>query len=73
MILESLAPQKLGFSLYGRSKSSIYNSIQEGSFPRQIKMGDGEKAAISFIEAEIQEWINQRVIKSRQSLEKRVG
>lgn len=42
----------------GFQKSSIYNRIAEGSFPRPVPLGD---RAVAWVEDEIQEWIDSRI------------
>ena len=46
----------------GLSRSTIYNRIDDGTFPKQIKIG---KRSMAFIESEIEEWIQTRIIESR--------
>ena len=46
----------------GLSKSTIYNRISEGSFPRQISLGG---RAVGWIANEIDEWIVKQVSQSR--------
>jgi prophage regulatory protein len=42
----------------GLSRSTIYNLINEGSFPTKIKLG---ARAIGFLEADIDAWILSKV------------
>ena len=42
----------------GFQKSSIYNRITEGIFPRPVPLG---ARAVAWVEDEIQEWINSRI------------
>jgi prophage regulatory protein len=42
----------------GFQKSSIYNRIAEGIFPRPVPLG---ARAVAWIEDEIQEWIDSRI------------
>lgn len=44
--------------LTGLSRSSIYQYIQDGTFPKQIAIG---LRAVAWIEIEIHDWINQRI------------
>jgi prophage regulatory protein len=50
--------------LTGRSRSSIYAGIKDGSFVQPIKLGP---RAIGFLEKEIDEWIKRRVEQTRTS------
>ena len=40
------------------SKSSIYRQIQEGTFPKQVRIG---RSHIAFREAEVRAWIKSRL------------
>jgi prophage regulatory protein len=42
----------------GFQKSSIYNRITEGIFPRPVPLG---ARAVAWVEDEIQEWIDSRI------------
>ena len=44
--------------LTGLSRSTIYLRIQQGSFPRQIKLG---ARAVGWLGSEIQDWIELRI------------
>lgn len=44
--------------LTGLSRSSIYQFIQDGIFPKQIKIG---LRAVAWIETEIHDWVNKRI------------
>ncbi|MEX0447948.1 helix-turn-helix transcriptional regulator [Xenorhabdus sp. SGI246] len=46
----------------GYSKAWIYKLISDGEFPKQVKIGP---RSIAFIEAEIDDWIAQRIAESR--------
>jgi len=46
----------------GLSKSSIYARIAEGTFPKQIPLGS---RLVVWVEADIQNWINERVLAAR--------
>lgn len=46
----------------GLSRSSIYQGIADGTFPRPIKLG---LRSVGWLEDEIDEWIRQRVEASR--------
>lgn len=47
----------------GLSRSSIYLRISEGNFPKQIDLGGGR--AVGWLEADIQNWIKNRLTESR--------
>jgi len=42
----------------GLGRSTIYNLIAEGNFPKQIKL---TPRSSGWLESEVQEWINSRV------------
>lgn len=42
----------------GLSRSIIYKRISEGTFPRQVSLGD---RAVGWIEQEIDDWIASRI------------
>jgi prophage regulatory protein len=44
------------------SRSSIYNKISRGEFPRPINLG---ARAVAWLESEIDQWVELRVSKSR--------
>ncbi|AVJ61472.1 helix-turn-helix transcriptional regulator [Klebsiella variicola] len=46
----------------GYSKAWLYRLMGEQRFPSAIKIG---ARSIAFIESEIDEWINQRIVESR--------
>ena len=46
----------------GVSKSSIYQWISEGTFPRPIPLGG---RAVGWIESEVDDWMNRRIEASR--------
>ena len=46
----------------GLSRSTIYNYIEDGTFPKQIKIG---KRAMAFVDSEIEEWVQTRITESR--------
>ena len=50
--------------LTGLSASTIYALIQEGEFPKQIKLG---KRAVGWLVSEIETWVRDRHIQSRPS------
>ena len=46
----------------GLSRSSIYASIQQRTFPRPVKIGP---RAVGWVDSEIHEWIGKRIEASR--------
>ena len=42
----------------GMSRSSIYNAVKEGTFPRQINLGP---RAVGWLESSIDTWIQGRI------------
>jgi prophage regulatory protein len=42
----------------GLSRSSIYQQISEGTFPKQFNLGP---RAVGWLESDIQDWINARI------------
>ena len=48
----------------GLSRSTIYLRISEGSFPKPISLGS---RAVGWIEAEVNDWLNQRIENTRNS------
>ncbi len=55
----------------GLSRSTIYLRISEGRFPVSVPLGG---RAIGWIEAEIQEWLEEQIQTSRRSSQmRRVG
>ena len=48
----------------GLSRSAIYLRANQGQFPKSISLGG---RAIGWIEAEIDEWINQQIEHSRKT------
>ena len=46
----------------GLSRSTIYVRLDEGRFPRPVSLGG---RAVGWIEAEVDEWIRERIEKSR--------
>ena len=48
----------------GLSRSTIYLRVAEGAFPKSIALGP---RAVGWIEAEIAEWIAQRIAQSRKA------
>ena len=56
----------------GLSKSAIYDRLDEKSprydatFPKPVKLGNGQNAPIGFVESEVDSWIASRIDLSRQ-------
>lgn len=46
----------------GLSRSTIYLRIKEGAFPKPVNLG---ARAVGWVEAEIQEWLQQQIEASR--------
>ena len=42
----------------GKCRSTVYQEISEGTFPKQINLGP---RAVGWLESEIQEWIMSRI------------
>ena len=42
----------------GQSRSTIYDQVKHGSFPKPVKIG---KRAVGWIEAEIEAWLKTRM------------
>lgn len=43
----------------GLSKSSIYDLMAQGLFPKTVKLGGGR--AVAFIESEVDSWMAERI------------
>ena len=48
----------------GLSRSSIYQRVSEGTFPRPISLGT---RAVGWLRSDIENWVSQRIEQSRQS------
>ena len=48
----------------GLSRSTIYLRVAEGTFPKPVSLGGG---AVGWVEAEVQEWLQQRIDASRKA------
>ena len=46
----------------GKSRSSIYAGIKDGTFVKPVNIGE---RAIGFVESEIDDWIQERITASR--------
>lgn len=42
----------------GRTRSSIYQGMKEGTFPRPIRLG---KRSVGWIESEIDDWLRAKI------------
>lgn len=49
----------------GLSRSTIYLRVAEGTFPKPVSLGG---RAVGWIEAEIQQWLEQRIEASREAV-----
>lgn len=48
----------------GLPRSTIYLRVAQGTFPRPVSLG---ARAVGWVEAEIQEWLQQRIAASRKA------
>ncbi len=48
----------------GLSRSTLYLRISEGSFPKPVSLGG---RAVGWIEAEVNDWLNQQIETSRKA------
>ncbi len=46
----------------GLSRSTVYQRVSEGRFPRPVSLGD---RAVGWVESDIEEWINRQIENSR--------
>ena len=46
----------------GLSRSTIYDGVSAGTFPKPISLG---RQSVGWIEAEIEQWIRERIAASR--------
>lgn len=51
--------------LVGLGRSSIYRQVQEGTFPKPIKLGSGR--ASGWISTEVYDWIDDQIRRSRKA------
>lgn len=51
-------------ALTGLSRSTIYQSLANGGFPQQIRLG---ARSVGWVAAEIDEWISSRIEQSRKA------
>lgn len=54
----------------GLCKASIYNRMNEGTFPRPVSIGGGR---VAWLESDIDEWIEQRLVESAHSSQRGRG
>lgn len=43
------------------TQTHIYRLVKAGKFPRPIKLGDAPNSRVSWVEAEVDAWIKERV------------
>jgi prophage regulatory protein len=55
----------------GLSRSQIYSLIAQGRFPSQVKLGGVRARASGWVDAEINEWIHDRLAEARAPRAKR--
>lgn len=48
----------------GLSRSTIYQRVADGSFPKPVSLGD---RAVGWLEHEVQEWLQRRIDASRRA------
>jgi prophage regulatory protein len=46
----------------GKSRSSIYLGVSQGTFPKPISLGP---RAVGWIESEVEDWISEQISKRR--------
>jgi prophage regulatory protein len=49
----------------GLSRSTIYLRMADGTFPKQISIGE---RAVGWLDSEIAEWLNERIKQSRKQV-----
>jgi prophage regulatory protein len=52
-------------TLVGLGKSSIYRKVQQGTFPKPIKLGSAR--ASGWISTEVYDWIDDQIRRSRKA------
>ena len=50
----------------GLSRSTIYVRLEQGRFPRPVSLGS---RAVGWVEAEVDEWMRERIVESRSNAE----
>jgi prophage regulatory protein len=48
----------------GLSRSSIYQHMADGSFPRTVSLG---ARAVGWVESDVEDWISRKILNSRGS------
>ncbi|WP_303850295.1 AlpA family transcriptional regulator [Seleniivibrio woodruffii] len=48
--------------LTGLSRSAIYQKMQQGDFPKQIKLGE---RTVAWLETDVTQWIESKITASR--------
>ncbi len=54
----------------GLSRSTVYQRVTEGSFPKPVSLG---ARAVGWIETEVDEWIARQIEVSRETRSQRAG
>ena len=54
--------RKAVYEITGKSRSTIYRDIEDGTFPRPYKTG---KRAIAWLESDILDWVDSRPVAGR--------
>ena len=54
----------------GLSRSTIYLRISEGNFPKAVPLGG---RAVGWIEAEVNDWLNEQIDNSRKAANRQKG
>ncbi|MET0005349.1 MAG: AlpA family transcriptional regulator [Candidatus Thiodiazotropha sp.] len=50
----------------GLSRSTLYQRMSEGNFPKPISLGD---RAVGWVEDEINDWLNEQIEASRKAVD----
>ena len=45
----------------GLSKSTIYEKIKSGEFPKPVRLGDRDARSVGWVSSEVDEWIRGRI------------
>lgn len=51
----------------GLSRSTVYNFMEQGTFPRPVPLGT--KHAVGWLESEVSAWIDRQVRRARSSVD----
>jgi prophage regulatory protein len=62
---QKLLRRKQVESQTGLSRTTIYENMTQGTFPRPIKIGE---RSVAWLESEINDWINNRIKTTRGEL-----